>query len=107
MLSEKRNPVQKILHQPERAQPSADKPPKQASKQEEKAHHPERDCEPLLIQQCLQRPDRAGRNCPGTGITIQSRNTGILQVPLINFSVQETICVPISDYGIYKLHGQT
>lgn len=44
-----RDPVQKILHQPERTEPSAYSPSQKASEEEEKAQYPERDLKSVLV----------------------------------------------------------
>lgn len=62
--------MQKILYQPERAKPAADKAPQETSKQEEKSQCRKGNLKTLPVQQSLKRPDGTGGYRPGTGVTI-------------------------------------
>ena len=105
-LMKNRYLVQKVLYQPKGAQPSADKAPQKAAKQKEKAQSRKGNLESLLIEQSLESSDGTGGDGTGAGITVQSRNTGVFQLPLINFSTQKSVHISICKNGKNKLYRQ-
>ena len=99
--------MQKVLHQPEGAQPAADEAPQQASEHKEKAQGGEGYLKAPLIQQRLQGPDGAGGHGPGAGVAIQPRNAGVFQATLVDFPVQEAVQVSVGHDGEQQLYGQS
>ena len=76
-LFENGDSVQKILHQPEWAQPAADEAPKEASEEEEKSKRDKRYLQTPLVQQCLQGPDGTRGNGTWAGVAVKPWYTGI------------------------------
>lgn len=106
-FAKKRDPVEQILYQSEWAQPSAYGPSQQTSEQKEKSKHCKRNVKSLLIQQGLQRAHGTGADGSGTGITVQSRHTGVFKLSLIDLSGQEAIEISVGEDGIDKLYRKT
>ena len=106
-LFEQGNFVQKILHQPKGAQPSADKTAKQAAEQEEKAQRGEGDLEALPVQERLKRPDGAGSHSPRAGIAVQPRDAGVFQAAAIDFPAQKAVGISVGHDGKQQLHQQS
>ena len=99
--------MQKVLHQPEGAQPAADEAPQQASEHKEKAQGGEGYLKAPLIQQRLQGPDGAGGHGPGAGVAIQPRNADVFETAPINLPVEKSVHISVCHNGKQKLYGQS
>lgn len=98
------NSMKQILYQAKRTEPAAHKAPQNASEHKEKPQNPERNLDAPLIQHRLECPDGTGADGTRTGIAVQSRYTGIFQVPLIDFPVQKPVDIPVGKNSIENLY---
>jgi hypothetical protein len=106
-FAEKRDPVEQILYQSKRTQPSAHGPSQQTSKEEEKAKHGKGNVKSPLIQQCLQCAHGTGTDSSGAGVAVQSRYTCVFELSLIDLSGQEAVDISVGEDGIDKLYSKT
>ena len=86
---EERDLMQQILDQSKGTQPAADQPSDQSPHKNEKSRYIKSQLKVPAPNDSLERADGTGSQRPGAGIAIQTGNTEIFQLSLIDFALQE------------------
>ena len=96
--------VEQLLNQTQRADPAADGAPEHHPEQGQDAQHIPGRCMPGGIQRILKRTQRTAGDGARTGIAVQARHTGRLQIPGIDVSVHKAPEIRVIQKGRVQLH---
>ena len=88
--------IQQILNKTKQAEEPTDQPAEYDSEEQQDTSHTGRKPEPALAKLRLQGTYRAGTDCPGAGVAVQSRNTRLLRGTLIYTSGKKSLDIQIS-----------
>ena len=98
-LFDKRDFVQQILNQAERAEPTADKPTDQRADDHQKSNDVKCEFVVPASERRLQRTDRTGAESAGTGITVEPWNAELLGFSGEYFSFDKADEVAVGEGG--------
>ena len=96
--------VQKLLDEPERADPAADRPPQDEAKQHQRADNIEKRPPRHGRERILKGSERAGADRARAGIAVKPRHADLLAAPGVDIPSDEAFHVRIVENCAVKLH---